>query len=85
MSFVRTTGGLLQLNTKRLTKDDYLRAAAYARDVLKYPAISERIMAEQRKQGAQAPASLARTQTRAADAQAPVLEDLDAFEPELFR
>jgi|GEM_PF-5446643 len=88
MAFVRTTGGLLQLQSQKLTTADFRQAADYARDVLKKPELSDRILAAQRKHGASA-APVAgqnvRPLSRRADPQAPVLDDLDAFSPELFR
>lgn len=85
MAFVRTTGGLLQLQAKKLTTADFSRAADFARDVLKKPELSARIIKAQSKHGPKQPAQPVPTQGRRADAQAPVLDDMDAFAPELFR
>lgn len=93
MAFVRTTGGLLQLQSHQLTNADLRQAADFAREVLKKPELSDRILAAQRKQGP-APSTPAAANVRVLsrhplsrhpDRQAPVLDDLDAFSPELFR
>ncbi|WAC72818.1 hypothetical protein OU995_25410 [Roseateles sp. SL47] len=92
MAFVRTTGGLLQLQSHKLTNADLRQAADFARDVLKKPELSNRILAAQRKQGA-TPSTQSSYQAShnvrplsgRVDHQAPVLDDLDAFSPELFR
>lgn len=82
MPFVRTTGGLLQLDCKKLTRAHYVDAAAFARDVLKNPALSDRIHAAMRKHAG----LKAHVRKRhMAPVQAPVLDDRDAFSPELFR
>lgn len=88
MAFVRTTGGLLQLQSHKLTNADLRQAADFAREVLKKPELSDRILAAQRKQGpaqSQPAAGNVRPLARHPDRQAPVLDDLDAFSPELFR
>ncbi|MBB3196429.1 hypothetical protein [Roseateles terrae] len=88
MAFVRTTGGLLQLQSHKLTNADLRQAADFARQVLKKPELSDRILAAQRKQGAAQAKPAAATVyplSRRTDRQAPVLDDLDAFSPELFR
>lgn len=88
MAFVRTTGGLLQLQSEKLTNADFRRAADFARDVLKKPELSDRILAAARKPGPSTSIQAAqnvRSFSRRSDRHAPVLDDRDAFSPELFR